>query len=87
MIADLNLILEEYKLNPFDPIQVNGIESQDAENEDLENEDLMKDKALWNVLLFAIYFDKTDIVSELLSNDQFLDLLDPMAILKPPTTN
>jgi len=42
---------------------------------------------LWNVFLFAIYFDQTEIVKHLLTSDDYKEKIDALAIRRPPRNN
>lgn len=68
-----------FHLNPFDHVQINI----NNEGETERDSPLHPEKYLWNLLLFAIHYDQTEIVEHLLSLKQ----VDPMAILKPPESN
>ena len=78
-IKELAEVLQRYHLNPFDHVQIN----MNNEFETERDSPLHPDKYLWNLLLFAIHYDQTEIVEYLLS----LKEIDPMAILAPPNSN
>jgi hypothetical protein len=42
---------------------------------------------LWNLLLYAIDYDQTEMVTHLLTDSAWLDKVDPMAIQRPPLNN
>lgn len=98
-VDDLQEVLAGYSLNPFEHIQINQSELEEKdENEDdsardgspshqVKVNEIIAGKSLWNVLLFAIWYDQTAIVEFLLTSDEYSSQLDPMAIRKPPANN
>lgn len=84
-MEDLQEVLASYSLNPFDHVQINQGELEE-EGMGKTDSPLYPDKHLWNVLLFAIWYDQTDVVSFLLS-DAYKDQIDPLSIRQPPKNN
>lgn len=94
-VDDLQEVLAGYSLNPFEHVQINQseLEEKDENEDDADREDSplhqvkVNDRYLWNVLLFAIWYDQTAIVEFLLTSDEYSSQVDPMAIRKPPANN
>jgi len=98
-VDDLQEVLAGYSLNPFEHVQINQSELEEKdENEDdsaregsplhqVKVNDIIINRYLWNVLLFAIWYDQTAIVEFLLTSDEYSSQVDPMAIRKPPANN
>jgi len=42
---------------------------------------------MWNLFLFAIYYDQTEVVEFFLTAPEYKDKLIPLAILRPPKNN
>lgn len=98
-VDDLQEVLAGYSLNPFEHVQINQseLEEKDENEDDSADEDspshqvkvteIINNRYLWNVLLFAIWYDQTAIVEFLLTSDEYSSQVDPMAIRKPPANN
>ena len=81
-------VVEHFHLNPFEHIQVNFNNNEIVENSDEDEEEgLIREeiepRPLWNILLFAIKYDKTETVEVLMEQEE----LDIMAIVEPPANN
>ena len=80
-------MLSSYCLSPFDPVQIIQGESVDTELADDDEKEWFKDKQLWSVLMFAVYFNQTAVVDELLTCEEYSDLLNSLAIQVCPKNN
>ena len=76
---DMDEVLKSYCLNQFEQVEL-FIGEDEVEGEN-------KGKSLWNILLYAIYYDQTEIVQHLLQSGVYDEFIDPMAIKKPPVNN
>lgn len=70
----------EFFIDPFEHVQVmSKYGKHDAELKEI----LLPEQCLWSLFMFAVYYDRTEIVERLLS-EEFEDYMTPYAIIRPP---
>ena len=87
------IMTEKFFIDPFEHVQVlhpmTAASKTSAVITDSKDDDLALEKPehhLWNLFLFAVYYDRADVVERLLS-EEFEDFITVAAILQPPLSN
>ena len=80
-IDDINQVLDEYSLSPFDHVQININEIDEEGGK--EASILYPDRYLWTIFHFAVRYGQEESVRELLKQKN----ADPLAILRPAPSN
>jgi len=85
-VQQVRAVLQQaFRINPFEHIQVRASASGDVAENDIFGT-IEPKRQLWSLLMFATYYDRTELVKHLLSNE-YEAMLNPLALLRPPNSN